>query len=134
MSWYMDLEDVVATMIEYNSSELKSKYPNIRFTTEDAERREASFPTVRMKVIGMPERGRDLENQTVNGVTLTIQVDVTSNKNKQEAKDIAFTIMEKFKALHFNVASMPLHTQQGDVYRYISRVSRLVAQGDKLVL
>lgn len=132
--WIEDLDSTIFTLLKINMpSVIQEKYPNMRYTTVNNNKLPSQFPTVRVQVVDAPERGRDLDNMTVNAVYMTIQVDVLSNKSKSESKEIAFAIQRTLKNLSFEVKT-PISTEEGDIYRYIVRASRSFANGDVFVL
>lgn len=131
--WSQDLDSTIFTMVKINFPKtLKDKYPNIRFTSADIVGTPASFPTVKIKVTGMVERGQDLANTTINAVDTTVQVDVLTNTSQSDADRIIGEILSIFKAMRFNITAMPIASQEGDVFRSIMRCNRIIGNGDIL--
>lgn len=132
--WVEDIDSTIFTLIKINMPEkIKSKYPSIKYTKEDSSSIEAKFPTVKIAVVGMTERGNDLENTSINAIDITFQIDVLSNKNRVETKEIIFAIVDILKMFHFNIRpSMPIPSKEGDIYRYTMRAQRIIGAGDIL--
>lgn len=129
--WAMDLDNIIYSIIRAKTQNtLKSKYPDVKFTSEDLSDTPAKFPTIKIKAVSIVERGQDLINQDINAVDLTIQIDVFA-KSSTDANDVMSFILKEFKNLRFNVTSLPIATKEIDVYRSIMRVGRIVGSGDK---
>ena len=133
MSWVMDLESTVYTIIKTKFPErLTTKYPNIYFTNISQSNIEPQFPTVYIHMLPMVEQGSDLVNETINGVLATIQVDVTSNVSTSDVREVTTAILDIVKELRFQVTSMPEMFVDDDVYRQTFQSRRVIGSGDKL--
>lgn len=105
---------------------------NINFTTDDEERDEATFPTVRIDTISLSEIGSDLKGETINAVDVGIQIDVITNVSQQSARKLAWQILKRLKVSRFRIIGLPLYLKQGDVFRYTLRASRKIGNGNSI--
>lgn len=129
--WFSKLESVIFTIIKARmTAKLRSKYPNIFFTTSSQIDTEPAFPTVYIHETGCLEAGNDLENKTVNAVIETIQVDVTANTSDTDCKTVATEVINQLKALRFNIVGFPVYTIDGNIHRAVIRARRTIGSGD----
>ena len=134
MSWVSDRQTTIYSRA--NSillSRLKSKYPTLRITQDNATPTETQLPSIYVSFIGASERGQTLDGTTINAVVMTAEVHVkTSNEQGAlENNDIAWEVVEAFKTMGFTATTPPMATSNFDgVYESVSRFSRIIAQGD----
>lgn len=131
--WSQDVDSMVFSLIKARfSTKLKTKYPNIRFTNQDSSGSSAKFPTVKIKLTTMNERGQDLENTSINAVDAIFQVDVMTNISQSEANEVMTELLSLFKALRFNISTIPILSKEGDIYRSTMRCRRIIGSNDLL--
>lgn len=132
MSWIMDLETTLVTIIknEFPSS-LKDKNPNILFTSVNQSSDSPVFPTVYISMLPMSERGRDTEGDHINSVYATLQVDVTSNKSKRNASEIADAIIDILTKHRFSVTT-PRIVANNKRYSGSIRATKLIGSNDRI--
>ena len=114
-------------------SRLGSKYKNLLVTQDNATPTKPQFPTIYIAYIGANERGQTLDGTTINAVEMTAEVHVkTSNaQGAIENNDVAWEVVDVFKAMGFNATMPPMATSNYDgVYESVSRFSRIIGQGD----
>ena len=114
---------------------LKTKYPDIYITGNDETPKEPSFPTVYIHSLQPVERGHDIENIGINGILLTIEVEVTATKAQgmTVAEEVAYVALEAFKSMNFNVSLLPYFDNDGSgTKRMIARYSRIIGYNDIL--
>lgn len=127
------LESQIFSRIKANFSDrIKKKYPDLNFTTSDKDPTKAKFPTVYIHFMESPEIGSDLEGTSINGITVTFQIDVTDNQSQSRADEVAKEALRTMKTMRFKAVGMPFHDNSGDTYRTISRYRRPVGAGDIL--
>ena len=132
--WFSDITSVVFTRVKaIVNKKLKTKYPDINFTTSSVASTDPKFPTVYVKRMQGAERGQDLEGSTVNAMLVTFQVEVTDNVSDTRAQEVADSVCEVFKSMRFQILGEPFpdNTQRG-VFRNVARYQRLVGYGDTL--
>lgn len=125
-------DDIVFTKIKYNVSEkMKSKYPNLSFTTDNRLRKTTDFPTVYVHLLGSPERGQDLEGKTINAGYFTFQIEVTDSQSQRRAKEVMESVLYVMKEMRFDI-NFPEVQNTNDYYRCVARCSRIIGSGDIL--
>lgn len=136
----MEASSTVANWNTYDSriftifkSKLKSiygnKYPAISFSDE-INNEEPSYPNVYIAHIGSGERGMALDNSNVNAIQDTIQIQVTSNASKNDAKTVAWGCVDILKELSYTVSGLPLMSIRNSVYTYSITATRVIGQGE----
>ena len=132
--WTSDITSIVFTRIKaIGNKKLKTKYPNINFTTSNESSKEPDFPTVYIKRLQGAERGQDLEGTSVNAILCSFQVEVTTNTNDTEAQEVADVVCSIMKSMRFQILGEPFadNTQKG-VSRNVARYQRIIGYGDIL--
>lgn len=126
------VEDIVFTKIKYNvSKKMKSKYPNLSFTTDNRLRKTADFPTVYVHLLGSTERGQDLEGKTINAGYFTFQIETFDNQSQKRAKEVMESVLYVMKEMRFDI-NFPEVQNTNDYYRCVARCSRIIGSGDIL--
>lgn len=129
--WVMDISPKVFSKVKTEGTKnLKSKYPNIFFTTLNKVQTNPKFPTVYVHEVGTTEQGQDLENKEINAVLATFQIDVTDNENQNNANKVMGEVVRIMKTMGFSVVNMPEFQSVEDVYRLTARFRRMIGQGD----
>ena len=128
------IESRIFTLIKSNvSNTIKKKYPDLNFTTSDMNATNPKFPTVYIHMLDSPERGDTTEQDTIEAVYTTIQVDVTDNQKQSRASEVAKDILKIMKQYGFKASTMPFSQNNSGSYRNIARYSRLISNNDKIV-
>lgn len=131
--WISDIEPMIFTKVKVSVTEkLKTKYPNIHFTTSDKTEDNPRFPTVMLRDIGSNERGNDLENVFINAYQCTIQVDVIDNQTQKRAKEVMRYVVDEMKKMSFSIISAPTPDNKSESYRLVSRFRREIGWNDIL--
>lgn len=129
----LDIETIVYSRIKAKlTSKLLNKYPDISFTTNNKVLSNPKFPNVYVHLLGSPEIGEDLENNTINGVEATFQIDVTDNKSQGRAKEVINEIVGVVKEMRFSIVSMPETNNTDSTFRCVMRCRRIIGNLDKL--
>lgn len=130
--WAFDLETKIYSLIKARTyTNLKKIYPKIFFTNTDRSSTEPQFPTVYIHELPTGETNTDLENDRINSVIETIQVDVTTNENKNDAKKVLAEITNEFKKMSFTIISMPTFDNDKTIYRATARFRKVINATDK---
>lgn len=123
--WAYNLERTIFSIVKARAeNSLKNKYPKIRFTNEEEADGNAIFPTVLIQSVQPLEKVADLEKINIDTVLYTTQVTITTNKNRNEALNIAYEIADKFKQMAFTLNPMPFVRKENKVYTATFRASR----------
>lgn len=105
-------------------------YPDISFTCEISDST-PRFPNVYIHELEPTEIGNSLPNQEIHAIRDTIQIDVSTNASKTDAKVVANVCTRVMKQLRYSVVNLPVHFQLNNVHRYTIRFRRVIASGDK---
>lgn len=125
------MESIITTQLSVRVPKLlNNAYPNISFTNEISDKT-PSFPNVHVRELDPSEVGNTLMNQTIRAVRTTMQIDVTTNTSKADAHKVANACVNAMKGLSYSLSMMPVYSKINNVHRYIIRVQRIVANGDK---
>lgn len=133
--WYMMIPLMVFTKIKQNFSQtIKDTYgmTDKNFSTVGSSGTPAVFPFVYFQTLPAIEQGRDLQGTSVNGALFAFQIDVYSNKNQSEARNVMSEIMRLMKTMAFEVNSMPSYESTQDVHRMTARFRRSFDKNDHL--
>ena len=126
------VDDIVFTRIKQGASKkLKTKYPDITFTTNNREIKDAKFPCVYVHLLGSPERGQDLEGNNVNAGYFTFQIETYDNQTQRRSKEVMESVLKIMKSMRFEI-NFPETQNVNNVYRSVARCSRIIGSGDIL--
>lgn len=131
--WTSDITSIVFTRIKVEATkELKSKYPDINFTTSDKVRTEPTFPNVFVKRLQGSERGQTLDGETVNATLSSFQIEVADNVNDNRSQEVADVIYAIMKKMRFEAIGEPFQDNIDDVHRNVARYRRVIGYNDTL--
>lgn len=135
MLWIALISPTVLTKLKTDGeAKLKTKYPDISFTTVDrVVSAEAKFPTVYLHEMPSTEQGADLDGTEINAVLSSFQIEVTDNTSQARANEVMNEIVGIMKSMRYQVVGTPEFQNTATVYRLVARFRRIVAKGDKLV-
>ena len=138
-SWFSQIESTVFTYIQFKLVEqYNAPYPNLNCTTKSENidpnnlqtNAQAKFPTLYFHILQPIEQAQDLENDEVNAVLATIEIQVFSNKSETEANKIITSAISLMKELRWNITMFP-DPQTSDKISYtIARFRKLVTEDD----
>ena len=133
-SWAYDIETTIYSIVKSKTySEIQKKYPSLLFTDKGQSDSSPVFPTVYIHMLAPSEQGRTIDGQAINGLLVTVQVDVTTNTSGSDARWVMSKIAEVFKELRFNGQSMPELTYTDKIYRSTARFRRVIGANDRLL-
>ena len=131
--WTSDIPSIVLTKIKHGfSSKLKTKYPDINFTTSDSSKTTAKFPTVYVNKLSSPEQGQDLEGTEIHAILATFQIEVTDNVSQSRANEVIDEVMHIMKTMRFQIVGDPHTDNRDNAYRYVMRCRRMIGALDTL--
>ena len=134
MSWVYDRQTTVYSRVKaIATAKLKSKYPNLYVTQDNATPTNAQFPSIYVSFIGATERGQTLDGTNINAVTMTVEVHIKTTKAQGVVanNEIAWELVEAFKTMGFTATMPNIPTSNLDgIYESVSRFSRIIGQGD----
>ena len=79
------------------------------------------------------EQGRTIDGQSINGLLVTFQVDVTTNTSSSDVRWVMSEIAEVFKAMRFEAKPMPETSYADKIYRSTARFRRVIGANDRLL-
>lgn len=124
MSWVRELKDKTVTIVKTMLG------GSIRVTDEYRTNTQASFPTVYLEFLESPETAMDLENDEVNAINFTVQVNVYTT-DRTQCKEITDDVLEIVKRnLRMTIAMLPIFYEDGSVTNGVFRARRIMGQGD----
>lgn len=133
-SWAYDIESTIYSIIKAKAySTIKKKYPNLLFTDKGQSDSPPAFPTVYIHMLAPTEQGQTIDGQTINGLLVTVQVDVTTNTSGSDARWVMAKVAEAFKELRFGAKPMPELTYSDKIYRSTARFNRVIGANDRLL-
>lgn len=133
-SWAYDIESTIYSIIKAKTySTIKKKYPNLLFTDKGQSDSPPAFPTVYIHMLAPTEQGQTLDGQTINGLLVTLQVDITTNASSSDVRWVMAKVAEAFKELRFEAKPMPELTYSDKIYRSTARFRRVIGANDRLL-
>lgn len=114
-------------------SQLRSKYPDLNVTEDDATPVNPKFPTVYITFYNAGERGQTLDGSTINGVYLTVEAHIKVSKSQGVTvnNEVAWTLVDIFKTMLFEATMPNIAISNADgVYESVTRFARVIGQGD----
>ena len=132
--WTSDIPSIVFTRIKTNATErLKTKYPDLFFSTAQSLSKDPQFPTVLVKRMQGREEGKTLEGTEVNAILSTFQIEVFDNVSERHAQEVADVVCEIMKSMRYEMIGEPFPDNSDDeVFRNIARYRRIVGGNDVL--
>lgn len=128
MSWVRELKDKTVTIVKTMLG------GSIRVTDEYRTNTQASFPTVYLEFLESPETAMDLENDEVNAINFTVQVNVYTT-DRTQCKEITDDVLEIVKRnLRMTIAMLPIFYEDGSVINGVFRARRIMGQGDTFLV
>jgi hypothetical protein len=135
VAWIIQKQSVLYTTVKVRAEkELKTKYPDIRFTMDDTAQLQSQFPTVYVHYLQGRELARDVEGDAVNAFSCDVQIDVTVSKaqGKTVAEEVVSEVAEEFKKLRFNMRGTPVFVSTGNETKQLSfRMNRAIGSDDE---
>lgn len=131
--WTSDIASIVFTKIKMEATEkLKSKYPNINFTTSDEVRTDPIFPNVYVKKLQGSETGQTLDGETVNATLSSFQIEVADNVSDRRSQEVAYVVYSIMKKMRFECIGEPFQDNIEGVHRNVARYRRIIGYNDTL--
>lgn len=130
-TWYSQIESSIFTYLQYMmKNRQNAPYPRLNCTTKSKSTKPSEFPTLYIHNLNPVEMAQDLENDEVNALLATIEIQVFSNVSEKEANDIMTTAISLMKENRWNVTMFP-DPQTSDKISYaIARFRKLVTESD----
>lgn len=125
------IESQVFTQIKARMpTKIKTKYPDLNFTTSARSPTTPKFPTVYVHFMESPEAGITTENNEVEAVASSFQVEVSDNVNQNRATEVAREILKIMKSIGYHATTMPMNADTDSVHRNVARYRRTIGHED----
>lgn len=130
-TWFSQIESTTLTYIQYvMKDKVGAPYPRLNCTTKSESTTPSEFPTLYLHTLTPIEQGQDFENNEVNAVLSTIEIQVFSNKSEDEAHKIITSAISFMKDLRWNVTMFPDPQTNDKISFCIARFRKLVTKND----
>ena len=130
--WIMDVPTKVLVKLQVGLNKTLSEYyPDLNVTDEDKQSEFPKFPTVYVQDLGGTTHGRDIEGKSVNAVMPLIQIDVTDNERKANAREVMNEVVKIMTDMRFDMPTTPhFEKTQDNTYRMVARFRRMIGYND----
>lgn len=126
----LQMESILTTQLKVQVPKLLvNRFPNISFTNEISDNT-PSFPNVYIHELEPTELGNSLMNKSIHAIRDTVQIDVTTNSSKADARKVSIACINVMKTLGYSINMLPVYTKQNNIHRFIIRAYRVVGAGD----
>ena len=126
----LQLENIVTTQLRVRVPKLTdNQFPKMSFTNEVSDNTQ-SFPNVYVHELEPSEVGNSIPNEVIHAIRDTIQIEVSTNVSKTEARTVINACVKAMKTLRFGLVTGPVYTKINNVHRFVVRMRRVVANGD----
>ena len=132
MIWYAELESKIFTILKTRiNKKYKTKYPDLNFTTDDTNRTPIKSPTIYFREIDSREMANNLENNVVNMVLETIEIDVHS-LTRAECHNVSAMVRDEMKAISFSIIQQSPPMDDSEWWVCVMRFQRPIGSGDRI--
>lgn len=126
----LQLENIVTAQLKVRVPRLTdNRYPNMSFTNKVSDK-QPSFPNVYIHELEPSEVGNSIPNQTIHAMRDTIQIEVSTNVSKTDARTVINACINAMKTLRYSLVTGPTYMKINNVHRCVIRVRRVIANGD----
>lgn len=130
--WFSQLEETILTQLDYMLAQRQdAPFPNLVCTSANQNQLTA-FPTMYVHELEPIETGNDLENQTVNAVIETIEIQCWTNETEAECWRLMAAAIVEMKRMRFNCTAFPNIQTDNKIAFGIARFRRVIGSGDTL--
>lgn len=130
-TWYSQIESFIYTNVKYKLRDATgAPFPKLNCTTKSQNTTPSVFPTLYLHNLTPLEYAQDFENDEVNAVLATIEIQVYSNESENEANKIITSAISAMKDLRWNVTMFPDPQTSDNISFAIARFRKIVTEGD----
>ena len=132
MNWFANIEESVLTQLDYMLAQrTDAPYPNLVVTSAN-QNQVTAFPTLYIHELSPVEAGNDLNNQTINAVLETIEIQIWTNETEAECRQLMSVAILEMKRMRFNCTAFPNIQTDNKIAFGIARFRRMIGSGDTL--
>lgn len=132
MNWFANIEESVLTQLDYMLAQrTDAPYPSLVVTSAN-QNQVTAFPTLYIHELSPVEAGNDLNNQTINAVLETIEIQIWTNETEAECRQLMSAAIVEMKRMRFNCTAFPNIQTDNKIAFGIARFRRMIGSGDTL--
>lgn len=132
MNWFANIEESVLTQLDYMLAQrTDAPYPSLVVTSAN-QNQVTAFPTLYIHELSPVEAGNDLNNQTINAVLETIEIQIWTNETEAECRQLMSAAILEMKRMRFNCTAFPNIQTDNKIAFGIARFRRMIGSGDTL--
>lgn len=132
MNWFANIEESVLTQLDYMLAQrTDAPYPSLVVTSAN-QNQVTAFPTLYIHELSPVEAGNDLNNQTINAVLETIEIQIWTNETEAECRQLMSAAIFEMKRMRFNCTAFPNIQTDNKIAFGIARFRRMIGSGDTL--
>jgi hypothetical protein len=132
MNWFANIEESVLTQLDYMlAHRTDAPYPSLVVTSAN-QNQVTAFPTLYIHELSPVEAGNDLNNQTINAVLETIEIQIWTNETEAECRQLMSAAILEMKRMRFNCTAFPNIQTDNKIAFGIARFRRMIGSGDTL--
>ena len=130
--WFSKIEESVLTQLDYMLAQrADAPFPNLVVTSAN-QNQVTAFPTLYIHELTPVETGNDLENQTINAVIETIEIQIWTNETEEECRRLMSAAIIEMKRMRFDCTAFPSIQTYNKIAFGIARFRRIIGSGDTL--
>jgi len=131
-AWFSEIESTILTNLSYMLTERQdAPFPNLVVTSTN-QNQVTAFPTLYIHELTPVEAGNDLNNQTINAVLETIEIQIWTNDTEAECRQLMSAAIVEMKRMRFNCTAFPNIQTDNKIAFGIARFRRMIGSGDTL--
>lgn len=130
----IDVENIVLSRIMAKMpSAIKTKFPNLSYTTSDITKTEPSFPNIYVHLMDFSQLGQTIDNKKFNGGEAFFQIEVVDNTSQVNVRKVMNAVIDIVNgSMGFDLTYGPQFINTADNYRQVVRFKRIVMENEKL--
>lgn len=130
--WFAKLEETILTQLDYMLAQrADAPFPNLVVTSAN-QNQVTAFPTLYIHELSPVETGNDLNNQSVNAVIETIEIQIWTNETEEECRRLMSAAIVEMKRMRFNCTAFPNIQTENKVAFGVARFRRMIGNADTL--
>lgn len=130
--WFAKLEESVLTQLDYMLAQrADAPFPSLVVTSAN-QNQVTAFPTLYIHELSPVEAGNDLNNQSINAVIETIEIQIWTNETEEECRRLMSAAIVEMKRMRFNCTSFPNIQTENKVAFGVARFRRIIGSADTL--
>lgn len=129
----LDIEARIVSRLKNKlPANLKTKYPNIKFTTSDRVPADPKFPNVYVHLMSTRQLAKTLNGKSLDAIRASFQIEVTSPDSQEVVTEVIGYVVDTMVSLNFEVTMIPENQNTPALFRTVSRFQRAIGSYDVL--